>query len=91
MSEIRHMSACERKRGPAARLAFFDPTILCTTYDYEIFPLGLRLEEVSAKVQDLNNEERDAYILKYSGLYHERRHFHDIIGTTYGLKIFYHS
>jgi hypothetical protein len=92
MNGIRHQLLCERSRGQSARIASFDPTIMCTTYDYDMFTLGLRLEDVRAKLPEgLSIEERLTYVLKYSALFHERRHFHDLIGTTYGLKLFYYG
>ncbi len=93
MYRIRDKRLGEQRRGQSTFMASFDPTILCTTYNYEMFPLGVTsLEDAVDRLpKNLTPDQRLSYLKKYSAIYHERRHFHDIVGTTYGVRLFFYG
>jgi hypothetical protein len=79
----------ERVRSNSTRLAYFLPTLLCTTYDYEL-PTGPQSWPAAATTSiGAVTEELLCAALRRSAFVHERRHFHDFVGTTYGMRLFF--
>jgi hypothetical protein len=81
---------------PASRpYAHFSPSVLCTSYEFG-FPKGRARDEPKASdplptlLDDAHSTRSWEYANKVASVLHERRHFHDWVGTSLGMQLFYH-